>query len=131
MHLVRRIISSTFDPKSILCRFNRHRTSIRTTLSIEIQSVDRNWDKRRTYHVHKGSNFVRRMLRSTFNPGLSIVVVQIKVSEQRQTIFRNEAILLYFIVFASTSVPPMLRILDLLLFILSLSLKNVLVTRDY
>ena len=65
-----------------------------------------------------------RLLNSTFIHAivlfLSIVVVQIKVSEQRQTIFRNEAILLYFIVFASTSVPPMLRILNLLVFILSL-----------
>ena len=35
---------------SLSCPYNQHLQSIRTTASMEIQSVDLNWDKRRTYH---------------------------------------------------------------------------------
>ena len=35
---------------SLSCSYNQHLQSIRTTASMEIQSVDLNWDKRRTYH---------------------------------------------------------------------------------
>ena len=51
MNLVRRMLRSTFDPESILCRSNRRLQSIRSTESIKTQSVDLNWDKRRTYHA--------------------------------------------------------------------------------
>ena len=50
-NLIRHILRSTLNPKLILRRSNRRPTSIRRTESIETQSVDLNWDKRRSTHA--------------------------------------------------------------------------------
>ena len=55
-------ILSTEIQSPVLRRSIRHLLSIRTTASIETQSVVLNWDKRRTYHALKLLSLVGRML---------------------------------------------------------------------